>query len=130
MLADFFAFLDEQVGLDKTILVLSSDHGVDGNPPGQRMGQLNPVTAVETARAALKARYGDDDCLHCDAVIYWAARMAAPSIGTGFRGGVAEQVVGSGPGRMEFRIGSQRMCFIFGEQEEPVVGRRTGESVP
>ncbi|MCH8205199.1 MAG: alkaline phosphatase family protein [Candidatus Hydrogenedentes bacterium] len=60
LLADFFAFLDEQVGLDKTILVLSSDHGVDGNPPGQWMGQLNPVTAVETARAALKARYGDD----------------------------------------------------------------------
>ena len=60
LLADFFAFVDEQVGLDRTILVLSADHGVDGNPPGQRMGQLDPVTAVETARAALKARYGDD----------------------------------------------------------------------
>ncbi len=60
LLADFFAFVDEEVGLDKTILVLSSDHGVDGNPPGQRMGQLDPGTAVETARAALKARYGDD----------------------------------------------------------------------
>jgi len=60
LLADFFAFLDEHIGLDKTLLILSSDHGVDGNPEGQYMGQLDPVDAVMAARKALKARYGDD----------------------------------------------------------------------
>ena len=29
----------------------------------------------------LKARYRRDDCLQCDAVVYWAATMAASSVG-------------------------------------------------
>lgn len=32
MLADFFAFVDKHIGLDCTIIVLSSDHGIDASP--------------------------------------------------------------------------------------------------
>ena len=58
LLAEFIDFLDNTIGLDRTLLAVSADHGVDGNPPGQKMGQLNPVEIVETARAALEKRYG------------------------------------------------------------------------
>ena len=60
LLADFFAFLDDRIGLDRTLLVLSADHGVDGNPEGQYMGQLDPEIVVDTARDTLKASYGGD----------------------------------------------------------------------
>ena len=65
LLADFFAFLDKQIGLDKVLLVLSADHGVDGNPKGQHMGQVDPIVMVETARKALRKRFGVDvDFVH------------------------------------------------------------------
>lgn len=64
-LADFFAYLDEHVGLDETLVVLSADHGVDGNPPQPEAesalgGQIDPTELREIVEAALQDRYGND----------------------------------------------------------------------
>lgn len=60
LLQEFFAYLDERFGRENVLLVLSADHGVDGYPPGvERIGQLNPLDLVNTAKDVLKAEYGD-----------------------------------------------------------------------
>jgi len=61
LLANFFAFLDARLGKDKVLLVLSADHGVDGNPGGKPSGQLDLSGMVDAAEAALKEKFGDQD---------------------------------------------------------------------
>jgi predicted AlkP superfamily pyrophosphatase or phosphodiesterase len=65
-LADFFGFLDQQVGRDKTLLILTADHGALPIPeqtamkgiPAARVPE-GPLT--ERVEQALDAAYGDDD---------------------------------------------------------------------
>lgn len=68
VLAELFAYIDETVGLDNTLIVLSADHG------GPEAPEYMETTGMETGRfsfdhfnkpneitAALKLRYGRDD---------------------------------------------------------------------
>lgn len=59
MLAEFFAYLDERFGRDNVLLVLSADHGVDGNPgtllpPYRASGSLQVGELAQVVKDALK----------------------------------------------------------------------------
>jgi hypothetical protein len=64
LLADLFRFIDEQVGLDRTLIIVSADHGMCEAPEylqtlGFEVGRLTSETIVKgTIRNALKARLG------------------------------------------------------------------------
>lgn len=65
-LADLFGFIDEVVGLDETLVILSSDHGFDEIPEHQHelgldAGRHYPEEFVETVNAGLQERYGSDE---------------------------------------------------------------------
>lgn len=62
-LAELFRFVDDRVGLDKTLVVLSSDHGVAPIPEtlaGRRMraGRLDAPRFMAEANRALAAQFG------------------------------------------------------------------------
>jgi hypothetical protein len=66
LLADFFAYIDRTVGLDRTLIVLSADHGTDEIPEyqanlGFAAGRHYPKRFVEQANAALQQRFGSDE---------------------------------------------------------------------
>ncbi|VVS91591.1 alkaline phosphatase family protein [Desulfoluna spongiiphila] len=62
LLADLFRYVDEQVGLDRTLIILSSDHGMCEAPEymaslGFEVGRLTSATIVkDTLAKALKER--------------------------------------------------------------------------
>ena len=67
-LADLFGYIDKTIGLDKTLIVLSADHGVDAVPEslrkgfymtrsGEGAGRHNPKTFILRVNAALQKRY-------------------------------------------------------------------------
>ena len=64
LLADLFRFIDEQVGLDQTLIIVSSDHGMCEAPEhlqnlGFEVGRLTSRTIVKgTITDALKDRLG------------------------------------------------------------------------
>lgn len=64
LLADLFRFVDEQVGLDQTLIILSADHGMCEAPEylqglGFEVGRLTSETIVKgTIQNALTARLG------------------------------------------------------------------------
>ena len=64
LLADLFRFIDDQVGLDETLIILSADHGMCEAPEhmqslGFEVGRLTSETIVKgTISNALKARLG------------------------------------------------------------------------
>ena len=64
LLADLFRFIDEQVGLDQTLIIVSADHGMCEAPEhlqslGFEVGRLTSETIVKgTVRNALEARLG------------------------------------------------------------------------
>ncbi|HEX6114527.1 MAG TPA: alkaline phosphatase family protein [Geminicoccaceae bacterium] len=65
-LADLFAFVDQTVGLDRTLIVLSSDHGFDEVPEHQKelgfdAGRHYPEKFVEQTNAGLQERYKSED---------------------------------------------------------------------
>jgi predicted AlkP superfamily pyrophosphatase or phosphodiesterase len=65
-LADLFAFVDQTVGLDRTLIVLSADHGFDEVPEHQKelgfdAGRHYPEKFVEQTNAALQQRYKSED---------------------------------------------------------------------
>jgi predicted AlkP superfamily pyrophosphatase or phosphodiesterase len=65
-LADLFAFIDQTVGLDRTLVVLSSDHGFDGIPEYQHelgfdAGRHYPEKFLEQVNAGLQERYKSED---------------------------------------------------------------------
>ena len=60
----FFAYLDQQVGLDSVLVVLTADHGVAPLPEAQaarRMpgGRMPPRIVRDTVQAALAKKFGD-----------------------------------------------------------------------
>lgn len=62
-LADFFRFVDETVGLDRTLIVLSADHGMPEAPEvlaaeGMNVGRIDPDDVVDWANAATKREFG------------------------------------------------------------------------
>jgi predicted AlkP superfamily pyrophosphatase or phosphodiesterase len=68
LLEDFFAFIDEEVGLDRTLMVLTSDHGSDDIPEYQHQhgldaGRHNPEQFLEDANSALRESFEVDDDL-------------------------------------------------------------------
>ncbi len=72
-LAAFFAFIDEQIGLDRTFIVLSSDHGIDEIPEyktslGVAAGRHRPDEFIEQANTALQARFNTPEKL---VVAFW-----------------------------------------------------------
>ena len=64
LLADLFKFIDDQVGLDQTLIIVSADHGMCEAPEymqrlGFDVGRLTSETMVKgTIQNALKARLG------------------------------------------------------------------------
>lgn len=67
-LADLFAFIDRTVGLDKTLIVLSSDHGIDAIPEYKKSlnfdaGRHDPKKFVEQVNTALRQRFNTDKTL-------------------------------------------------------------------
>ncbi|MAE62687.1 MAG: alkaline phosphatase [Phycisphaeraceae bacterium] len=68
-LDDLLAYVDERVGLDDTLIVLSSDHGVDAAPEHMgymhaaaqgTAGRLDPKRLIEIADAAARKHFGID----------------------------------------------------------------------
>ncbi|MXY47835.1 MAG: alkaline phosphatase family protein [Gemmatimonadetes bacterium] len=65
-LADFFAFLDERVGRDRTLLVLTADHGALELPEqlalrGLEAGRAGPEPLTALVEEALDGLHGEDD---------------------------------------------------------------------
>jgi predicted AlkP superfamily pyrophosphatase or phosphodiesterase len=65
-LADLFAFVDRTVGLDRTLIVLSADHGFDEIPEHQHdlgfdAGRHYPEKFLEKVNAGLQERYKSDE---------------------------------------------------------------------
>jgi arylsulfatase A-like enzyme len=64
-LADLFAFIDEKVGLDHTLIVFSADHGMAEMPEymtelGHEAGRLSPGDIVDAANGAGREAFGID----------------------------------------------------------------------
>jgi predicted AlkP superfamily pyrophosphatase or phosphodiesterase len=64
-LAGFLAFIDEQIGLDRTLIVLSADHGIAELPEymaerGMKAGRLTPDVILEAADRVSEERFGVD----------------------------------------------------------------------
>lgn len=64
-LADLFSFVDKQVGLDKTLIVLSADHGMAEMPEyatelGYEAGRLYGDEVLAMAKEVSKGIYGSD----------------------------------------------------------------------
>jgi predicted AlkP superfamily pyrophosphatase or phosphodiesterase len=65
-LADFLAFIDEKVGLDKTLIVLSADHGIAELPEymaerGMDTGRLTPDVIMAAVERISEERFGNSD---------------------------------------------------------------------
>jgi predicted AlkP superfamily pyrophosphatase or phosphodiesterase len=65
-LADLFAFVDETVGLDRTLIVLSADHGFDEVPEHQKelgfdAGRHYPEKFLEQVNGGMQQRYKSED---------------------------------------------------------------------
>lgn len=65
-LANLFAFVDQTVGLDQTLIVLSADHGFDEVPEHQKelgfdAGRHYPEKFLEQVNAGLQERYKSED---------------------------------------------------------------------
>lgn len=65
-LADFFAFLDEQIGRDHTLLALTADHGAMELPEqlalrGLEAGRVGPEPLTALIEEALDGLHGEDD---------------------------------------------------------------------
>lgn len=67
-LQELFRFLERRVGLDRTLVVLASDHGVAPAPErmarlGTEAQRLHPVQFMQRANASLRARFEIDSDL-------------------------------------------------------------------
>jgi len=65
-LAGFLAFIDKQVGLEHTLIVLSADHGIAELPEymaerGMDTGRLTPDVILEAVERISQARFGFSD---------------------------------------------------------------------
>ena len=68
IIGELLDVVDERIGLDRTLVVLTSDHGADDIPEyqsrqGLDAGRHYPLRFIRRANAALKTRFGVDDDL-------------------------------------------------------------------
>ena len=68
ILADFLGFIDEMVGLDHTVIVLSADHGMPEAPEvlagqGMKVGRIDPIQLDGIARRVCREAFGLDHSL-------------------------------------------------------------------
>ncbi|MDO8863138.1 alkaline phosphatase family protein [Haliea sp. E1-2-M8] len=68
IIGELLDFIDERIGLNRTLVVLTSDHGADDIPEyqsarGLDAGRHDPAGFIRRANAALKTRFGIDDDL-------------------------------------------------------------------
>ncbi|MFN2329720.1 MAG: alkaline phosphatase family protein [Chromatocurvus sp.] len=68
IIGELLAFIDQRVGLERTLVVLTGDHGADDIPEyqsrrGLDAGRHYPLAFTARANAALKARLGIEDDL-------------------------------------------------------------------
>jgi predicted AlkP superfamily pyrophosphatase or phosphodiesterase len=75
-LESFFQHLDRVVGLDQTLIVLTSDHGASPAPEylaekGLAVGRLDPAEIARLADSALDERFGEGD---------WCAKVLNPGL--------------------------------------------------
>jgi len=64
VLAEFFAYLDKQVGLDNVLITLSADHGFMNIPEFSSSrrhdaGRIDPEKMIQDTNAALAAKFGE-----------------------------------------------------------------------
>jgi len=64
LLADFFAYLDQRVGLSNVLITLSADHGFMNIPEfssSRRLdaGRIDPAKMIDDTNAALSAKFGE-----------------------------------------------------------------------
>jgi predicted AlkP superfamily pyrophosphatase or phosphodiesterase len=67
-LADLFGFIDEAVGLEHTLVVLSADHGMPEMPEamaeaGLPVGRLHPEDVVDRANEAARSHFGIEEAV-------------------------------------------------------------------
>jgi predicted AlkP superfamily pyrophosphatase or phosphodiesterase len=65
-IADLLAFVDSQVGLDRTLIVLSADHGMPEMPEamaelGMQVGRLYPEDVIQRANQAAQQAFGIEE---------------------------------------------------------------------
>ena len=65
-LAKLFGFIDKTIGLNKTLIVVTGDHGGDLNPDyrqrlGMAAGRIDPADFTRVVNAALQEKYGVQD---------------------------------------------------------------------
>lgn len=68
MLGEFFVWLDKQVGMDNTLVVLTADHGFPNTPQFARESRLdannlNPKTMMEAVNKHLQEKFGVEKLL-------------------------------------------------------------------
>ncbi|MEP2704911.1 MAG: alkaline phosphatase family protein [Roseibium sp.] len=68
ILSGFLAFVDNAVGLDQTLIVLSADHGMPEAPEvlaeeGMKTGRIDPLELVGIANSAAKEVFGIEDAV-------------------------------------------------------------------
>ena len=73
-LADFFAFIDEKVGLERTLIVLSADHGMPEMPEymaekGMRVGRLYSEEVVARAQPGGAANVSVSGNPYCSSIV-------------------------------------------------------------
>lgn len=66
IIGELLGFIDRRIGLDRTLIILTSDHGADGIPEyqsdqGLDAGRHYPQEFVRQANRKLKSRFGIDD---------------------------------------------------------------------
>lgn len=66
ILADFLEFVDQEVGLDQTLMVLSADHGMPEAPEvlaarGMNVGRIDPEVVAATANRVGREDFGLED---------------------------------------------------------------------
>ncbi len=63
-LAEFFKYLDQKVGLDRTVVVLTADHGVAPVPEQVQQygygGKIEPKSVADAVQNALNQRFGEE----------------------------------------------------------------------
>jgi predicted AlkP superfamily pyrophosphatase or phosphodiesterase len=79
LLQELFSFLDQRIGLDRVLVVLTADHGVAPLPelvgnPGIGARRLDPSTIATATETALRARFGKPPAPG------WLLHMAPPWI--------------------------------------------------
>lgn len=123
-LADLIAFIDQEVGLDKTLIVLSSDHGGPEYPEYLQSIKVNSKRieakkVLATAETAVAARFGKGIILEYAHPHFYLDRLLIAR--RGFKRADVERVLGNAIERLDaikVAIGSSNMGGESGADPE------------